>query len=102
METWEKIRRRRSELGLTQRAAADAMGMNPVQYNGYENGRHEPSDENMALIANVLKISPDELWGDAFGTNDSEPFGLTIAQAKRGLAKTFGVTEDQVQITISG
>jgi hypothetical protein len=28
--------------------------------------------------------------------------GLTIAEAKRGLAKSFGVKEDAIEITIRG
>ena len=36
-------------------------------------------------------------------TTTSEPEqGLTIAEAKRGLAKTFGVAEDAIEITIRG
>lgn len=67
-------------------------GANPVHY--------EPFD-SLGIDLRKVKWEP---WPPADGPsrNDMVEQPLTIAEAKRCLAKTFGVEPDQIEITIKG
>jgi transcriptional regulator with XRE-family HTH domain len=98
MKTSEKLRQRRTDLKLSQAAVAQAAGMSTVQYNGYENERHEPSEATMTRLAKALKAKPDDLWYDA--VEDPETVaGLKEALRKRAAAD-MGVKVSEVRILI--
>lgn len=96
--TAEKLRTRRTALGKTQAEIARAADMSTVQYNGYENSRHEPSDDTMARLAKALKSKPADLWQDAEDDPDTIP-GL-IAALKRKFADENGFKANQISISI--
>lgn len=58
------IRRRRSELGLSQADLATAAGMDKRQIRRYEAGDAQPTLSAARAIAHALAISLDELAGD--------------------------------------
>jgi len=96
--TAEKLRAQRTKIGKTQAEIASSAGMSTVQYNGYENGRHEPSDATMQRLAKALKAKADELWYDA--VEDPETVaGLKAALQKRA-ANDMGVKIEDVRILI--
>lgn len=57
----EHIRMRRKELGLKQRALADAIGVDVPMYSRYEHGERHPKREQVVKLARLLKTDADEL-----------------------------------------
>jgi transcriptional regulator with XRE-family HTH domain len=51
----ERIRRRRLALGLTQRQAADRLGVDVFTLLGWEKGKWQPAERNLQRIAEYLK-----------------------------------------------
>jgi transcriptional regulator with XRE-family HTH domain len=98
MNTAEKLRARRSALSKTQAEVARLAGMSTVQYNGYENGRHEPSSTTMERLAKALKAKPEDLWYDAVEDPETTA-GLKEALRKR-VATDLGVKASEIRILI--
>jgi transcriptional regulator with XRE-family HTH domain len=98
MNTADKLRKRRTELGKTQAEIARIAEMSTVQYNGYENGRHEPSESTMDRLAKALKAKPDDLWYDAVEDPDTAA-GLKEALRKR-IAEDLGIKATDVRVLI--
>lgn len=57
----ENIRSRRNELGLTQKAVADACDFTQPGLARIESGASVPSVEALAMIAEALSTTPDAL-----------------------------------------
>jgi transcriptional regulator with XRE-family HTH domain len=100
MDTSEKLRKRRGELGLTQWEVADLANVNHVQYNGYETGRHEPSQGTMDKIARALKASAESLWGDEEVSEDSGTADGLREALRRRIAKDANWPLDRVRVVI--
>ena len=96
--TAEKLRAQRAKVGMTQAQVASAAEMSTVQYNGYENGRHEPSESTMDRLAKALKAKADDLWYDAVEDPDTAA-GLKAALQKR-VADDMGVKVSEVRVLI--
>lgn len=96
--TAEKLRAQRLKVGMTQTQVASAANMSTVQYNGYENGRHEPSQTTMDRLAKALKAKADDLWFDAVGDPETAA-GLKAALQKR-VAEDMGVKVSDVRVLI--
>jgi transcriptional regulator with XRE-family HTH domain len=96
--TAEKLRTQRTKIGMTQAQVASAAGMSTVQYNGYENGRHEPSETTMDRLAKALKAKAGDLWYDAVEDPDTAA-GLKAALQKR-VAEDMGVKVSEVRVLI--
>ena len=59
----DRIREARTDAGLTQRAAAAAIGVAASQWNRWEKGTG-PHSETLPAIAKVIKVDPAWLaWG---------------------------------------
>jgi transcriptional regulator with XRE-family HTH domain len=97
MDTGDKLRKRRTDLGLTQAGVAAKVAMSVVQYNGYENGRHEPSEKTMARIAKALKSAAEDLYGDAEVLEENSVEALIKALTVR-LADNNDVSEEKVKV----
>src|ERR1051325_5660944 len=54
----EHLRQRRLGLGLTQRAAAQQMGVNPSTYSNWERGRDEPRTSSFPSLIGFLGYDP--------------------------------------------
>lgn len=59
----ELMKNRRKELGLTQQQLADLCGLSKNTIYNYENGKFEPTTENLEIISKKLKIDITELIG---------------------------------------
>ncbi|MEA2999448.1 MAG: helix-turn-helix protein [Sphingomonadales bacterium] len=99
MKTSEKLRRQRTKLALTQAQVATKAGMSVVQYNGYENARHEPNETTMARLAKALKANPADLWDDAYVDDDQTLEELKDALRKRA-AQELGVSPTRLRVRI--
>ena len=96
--TANKLRAKRTAIGKTQAEIARAAGMSTVQYNGYENERHEPSEATMVRLAKALKSKPEDLWQDA--EDDPETIAGLIAALKRTFAEENGLKLSQISVSI--
>jgi transcriptional regulator with XRE-family HTH domain len=96
--TAEKLRKQRTTIGKTQAEIAQLAGMSNVQYNGYENGRHVPSETTMQRLAKALKAKPEDLRYDAVEDPDTAA-GLKAALQKR-VAQDMGVKVSEVRVLI--
>ncbi len=59
----ENLRTARECKGLTQKKVADAIGVAKSTYSLYESGNREPNVITIKKIANLLKVSADNLLG---------------------------------------
>lgn len=55
------LRRMRKERQMTQKRLSDLSGVPRICISRYENGKHQPSIENAAKIANALDVNISEL-----------------------------------------
>lgn len=55
-EIGERIKKRRSELGISQEKMGDALGVTYQQVQRYENGTNRLNVENIQLIADILSL----------------------------------------------
>jgi transcriptional regulator with XRE-family HTH domain len=61
----DAIRARRRELGVSQEALADQIGMDRTYLSGIERGERNPSYTNLLRIAASLRLPLSELQADA-------------------------------------
>jgi len=74
---------------------------NPVRYTTFEKlgvSLEGIQFQSMPLVED----NPEAKHGASSHREDGSQFRLTIAEAKQGLAKTFGVSPDVIEITIRG
>ena len=96
--TADKLRAQRVKIGKTQAQVASDAGMSTVQYNGYENERHEPNETTMVRLAKALKATAEDLWCDAVEDPETAA-GLKAALQKR-VANDMGVKVSEVRVLI--
>lgn len=59
----EKLKDLRMRAGLSQRSAAEKLGVSPSIISGYETGERTPSVENLLALSFLYKCSVDHLLG---------------------------------------
>lgn len=62
----ERLKYQRETFGYTQKQMAELIGITPRSYQRYESGEREPNIETLVQIANLFKISLDNLIGRDF------------------------------------
>lgn len=63
MKFADNLKRYRLMVGYTQKEMANILGITERGYRYYENGQREPNLSALVLIADLLKISLDDLVG---------------------------------------
>ncbi len=86
----------RAEKGLSQRETAKLLKISQGTYNNWENGRTQPSIEQLVTLAELFSVSVDYLIGntDEFGTVRA---GNSITENERALLKCFRALSKQTQ-----
>jgi transcriptional regulator with XRE-family HTH domain len=69
------LRKRRTELGLSQEAAASGAHMDQSQYSRIERGEVDPSIRTLTRIARSLDSTPSELLCGIGRTDDETTLG---------------------------
>lgn len=59
----ERLKEQRKKNNLTQKKLADILGVSQGSYANWENGKREPSFENLIKLADLLEVSLDWLFG---------------------------------------
>ena len=62
----QSLKRYREMYGATQKQMAEKLGMTPNAYQKYELGTREPKLSTLIEIADILKVSLDDLVGRIF------------------------------------
>ena len=75
---------------------------NPVRYTTLEELGIDPSTLHFEPMPSAAVPSPSSAKGAGTASAPAPAAGLTIAEAKKALAVTFGVKPDAVEITIRG
>jgi transcriptional regulator with XRE-family HTH domain len=57
----ERVRRRRTALGMTQEQLAAKVGMNRPDLSDIENGKHSPTLKTIERLADALDVPPSAL-----------------------------------------
>ena len=96
----EKLRKRRTELGLTQAIVANRAGMSTVQYNGYERGRHEPTEKTLARLAKALRTMADDLADDGGAPSDLGGAEALKDALRRRVAQDANWSFDRVRVLV--
>ena len=78
----------RMEKGLSQREIAKLMNVSQGTYNNWENGRTQPSIEQLIALSKLFSVSVDYLLGntDEYGTVHA---GEALTSEERSLLKKF-------------
>ena len=59
----ERIRELRDDKGLKQLQVATALRISPATYANWEQGRREPSIDNLVLLCNFFNVTAGQLIG---------------------------------------
>lgn len=59
----ENLKAARTKLGMTQKDAAEAIGVAKSTYSLYESGKREPNLTTIRKLADLLSVTADELLG---------------------------------------
>lgn len=77
----------RNKKGVTQKEAADALGISPNTYKNYEQGMREPNNDMLCKLADYFQVTTDYLLGRAPQTN---PFAMLDLQVDIGEDAVMG------------
>ena len=80
----ERLVELRKKKGVSQRAAAEGIGIQNAQLSGYERGANEPSAAMLARLAEYYGVTTDYLCGlsdNPQGTSDLTATSLTAAKS---------------------
>ena len=62
----ENLKSYRQMIGMTQKQMAITLGITERGYRNYENGRNQPNLEDLVKIADMFRVSLDDLVGRDF------------------------------------
>ena len=60
----------RKNIGMTQKALAEKLGIAASTLNGYEKGNHKPDSEILIAVSNITGCTVDYLLGRVDGFNE--------------------------------
>ena len=89
----------RTEKNLSQRAVAKSLYISQGTYNNWENGRTQPSIEQLIELSKLFSVSVDYLLGntDEYGTVHA---GETLTSEERILLKRFRSLREEARIAL--
>lgn len=59
----QRLKELRLKKGLTQTELGEKVGVKQSTFTNWENGKREPSYENLVKLADLLEVSLDSLFG---------------------------------------
>lgn len=92
MEFKDKLKKLRTEAGLSQEALADLVHVSRSAIAKYENGNGEPSEETLKLIADYFKIDANCLKDDIEAKETKRPLIGFIISITSGVIVIIAVT----------
>ncbi len=89
----------RTEKGLSQRETARLMQISQGTYNNWENGRTQPSIEQLIALASLFSVSVDYLIGNA-DEYGALPNAASLTGEERTLLKYFRKMDDEAKLSL--
>jgi len=86
-----KLKEIRLNRGFTQTEVAKKIGIAQVTYCNYENGNREPDINTLIKLADLFKVSIDELFGYKQTTQEEKP----ISKSKRFIIENLDKLSNQ-------
>ena len=101
-----RIKEARLAAGLSQKEVAYALGLAGASVSNWENGKTQPTPENLILLADLYRVSVDYLMGrDDVATDQPQkndlPSPEEIDTAIVDLAKHLGLTHEELQLVLA-
>lgn len=96
----ENLKAIRGTKGVTQKEAADALGISPNTYKNYEQGMREPNNEMLCKLADYFQVTTDYLLGRA---PQLDPMKLLVAQtdtSPEALEKQYEALPEEYQALV--
>ncbi len=62
----------RKKAGMSQNDVCSVIGLSPQTYSGYENGKHEPTNETLVRLAYLYNVSLDYLMGKFYDDEEKD------------------------------
>ncbi|MFA6718286.1 MAG: helix-turn-helix transcriptional regulator [Prevotella sp.] len=93
------IKDAREGVGLSQKELAEALGIRPSTFNGYETGTHDPKSEILLKIANKCETTVGFLLGQEKTCNNKPPSGDELAEA--ALIRKYRAISDRGRETVN-
>ncbi|HEO6695453.1 TPA: helix-turn-helix transcriptional regulator [Streptococcus agalactiae] len=81
----ERLKAKRTELGLSQTAIANELGVNRTAYHNWENGKTVPNQKNLTALSLILKV-PETYFESEFDIISNY---LQLSQGNRKKADSF-------------
>lgn len=75
------VKSRLKQKGMSQKQLADMIGINPIMFSKYFQGKYTPRYENLLKISQILECQPGELYDPAFQNGNTN--GLYHLQDKK-------------------
>lgn len=94
MSLGDNMKRCRKVMGLTQKDIAERLGITPVSYGSYEQGKIKPSIEKLIQFSQITQVSIDELLD-----NKVSPFDRYVNLLK-GNVEVMEMKDDRVHIEL--
>ena len=94
-----KLLELRTEKGLSQREMAALLKISQGTYNNWENGRTQPSIEQLISLAVIFDVSVDYLIGNAEEIS-SVHFGEMITQEEKLLLKYYRSLDEEAKAAL--
>ena len=94
-----KLLELRTEKGISQRETAKLMQISQGTYNNWENGKTQPSIEQLISLASLFEVSVDYLVGntDEYGTIKGTN---SLSSQERELLKCFRAFNDEEKVAL--
>ena len=97
MTIGEKIRKTRTDKGLTQKQLADRMSVTQAHIWQYENSLVKPSDKQLNRFADALGVSVKELLSiEENKITENESRTITVGERIREIRQKAGLTQKQL------
>ena len=96
----ERLKAIRNKKKVTQKEAADALGISPNTYKNYEQGMREPNNEMLCKLADYFQVTTDYLLGRAPQT---DPIQLLMSQTvltPQELEEQFNALPEDLQAIV--
>ena len=97
----KKLEEARLNAGMTQRELAKESGVSQFTISSYENGKSNPSDENVERICMILKISKDDIEIQDIGYNFIDGISKTANRERNKLGKNRYVSSIKMEEWLS-
>ena len=90
-----RLKRYRTRKGLTQKEAAEIIGINAYQLGNYETNRSEPSIKILKGMSQAYQTSIDDLVGNKIDPSNATKDKYSGEEVMKVLKEYFDSTEDK-------